>query len=112
MIERMNELRKFIDKIYVPVGLRTDYLLLLKLLNENDYKAVDESDEGKMYPNALIIKTKGRGLYETFQGYKICRIDVGHVSKTMTDIAVYESDDTPVIPMRISKGNIKINLPE
>ena len=112
MISRMNEIREFLNKVYVPVGLKVDYLNLLSVINYGDFRRIEDSDEGKSFQNALVIYTKGRGLYETFQGYKVCRVDVGHVSNTMADVAIYESDVLPVKPLRINKGNIKINLPE
>lgn len=112
MKTRMTELVEFLNKIYVPVDLKTTHSQLMKLLYENDYRKIENADSGKTFSNALVIETKGRGLYETFKGYSISRVDIGRVSKTMVDIAIYSNDGTPVKPIRINKGNIKINLPE
>ena len=110
MTQRMKELYAFLKRIYVPVDLKRLHAKLMNLVANVEFRAIDKSDSGYTYENALVIETKGRGLYETFKGYSLCRIDVGEVGNSMADIAIH--DDSIIKPLRINKGNIKINLPK
>lgn len=107
---RREQLLKYVSALYVPVALREQAAQLMKIIQENDYRAIESKDEGTIHLNALIIETTGRGERETFRGYDIDRIDVGKVGPEMADIAIMKVGGTLAIPKRVNKKNIKINL--
>ena len=107
---RRIQLLKFLESIYVPVSLIEKHAELLRIVNENDYRGIEKDDEGRIIINALVISTKGRGKFESFQGYRITRVDVGRVGKEFADIAIFD-DMNLASPTRVSKTNIKVNLP-
>jgi len=110
-MNRRTQLLDYMSGLYVPKSKNNEFSQLVKIVCENDYRPINENDSGKMFRDCLIIETKGRGLYETYQSHKICRIDVGEVGGSMANVAIYENDISPVKPMKINKGNIRINLP-
>lgn len=107
---RKERLWNFIDSLYCSSSKYEEKAKLRRIVFENDYRSIEESDSGKMFRDCLIIETKGRGAYETFQGFKVCRVDIGAVGPTMADIAIFY-DSTIATPQRVARGNIKINLP-
>lgn len=110
---RRTQLMNFIEQIYKPVGSLEDVAQLRRIVAENDYREIRETDAGKMFRNCLVIETAGRGLRETYQSFYICRVDVGKVSKEMAEIAIYyKGSDYVATPCRISRKNIRINVPE
>lgn len=109
-LTRKEKLLNFISSLYIPSGKREEKARLMRIVLENEYRAIEESDSGKMFRDCLIIETKGRGVYETFHGFKVCRVDIGAVGPTMADIAIFY-DSTIATPQRVARGNIKINLP-
>lgn len=112
MKTRRFQLSEFMSNIYIPVSKTEDYHKIMKIIGENDYRSIQIEDSGKTFLDCLVIETKGRGKYETFQGYSIARIDIGEVTENMADIAIYPNDGTTVKPLKVKRGNIKINLPE
>ena len=107
---RRNQLLQFLESIYVPVSLIAKHAELLRIVNENDYRGIEKYDEAHVFMNALIISTKGRGKFESFQGYQITRVDVGRVGKEFADLAIFDGM-TLAKPTRVSRTNIKVNLP-
>ena len=107
---RRIQLLQFLESIYVPVSLMEKHAELLRIVNENDYRGIEKYDEGHVFMNALVILTKGRGKFESFQGYRITRVDVGRVGKEFADLAIFDGMNL-ASPVRIGKTNIKINLP-
>lgn len=107
---RREKLIDFLETIYVPAKLISEAAKLRKIVLENDYREIEESDSCSINNNALIIYTKGRGSRESFQGYEITRVDIGEVSSNMVDIAIYHQEYYSVTPLRVSRKNIKVNL--
>lgn len=103
-------LYEYLTGLYVPVSKREEFAQLLKIVNENDYKSIEDLDEKQNFRDSLVIETLGCGIRETFKGYKICRVDVGKVGVKMADIAIFENGCDLAIPKRVAKGTIKINL--
>ena len=103
-------LYEYLTGLYVPVSKREEFAQLLKIVNENDYKFIEDLDEKQIFRDSLVIETLGCGIRETFKGYKICRVDVGKVGVKMADIAIFENGCDLAIPKRVAKGTIKINL--
>ena len=110
-MNRRNELLAFISGLYIPVGKREEYATLRNIVLENDYRPIQDCDSMTMKKDCLIIETHGRGLYETFQGFHVTRVDIGEVGEKFADVAIYYPDIEFVIPQRIAKSNIKINVP-
>ena len=108
---RREELTYFLNKLYCPVDKTAKLAQLRAIVAENDYRAIDEGDKNKMFRDCLIIETKGKGSRETFQDYLITRVDIGEVGSATASIAIYK-DINLVTPLKVSKDNIKINLPE
>lgn len=108
---RREELIKFVDSLYCPANSRDEVALLRKIVSENDYRPIEESDAGKMFNDCLIIETKGTGSRETYNDFYICRVDVGEVGPKMADVAIYFTDSGIATPRRISKNNIRVNIP-
>lgn len=108
---RREELREYLNKIYCPVNKTAKMAQLWQIIAENDYRAIEEQDKNKMFLDCLIIETKGKGERETFQDYLITRVDIGEVSNATASIAIYK-DINLVTPLKVSRLNIKINLPE
>ena len=107
---RRTQLNNYIDKLYIPVSLREKAAQLRRIVAENDYRSIESKDYGSMHENCLIIETSGRGLRETFAGYKIARVDAGKVGPEMADIAIIENGSNLATPMKVNKKNIRINL--
>lgn len=107
---RRIQLLKFLESIYVPVSLIEKHAELLRIVNENDYRGIEKYDEAHVFMNALVISTKGRGKFESFQGYRITRVDIGKVGREFADIVIFDGM-TLATPKRVSKTNIKVNLP-
>lgn len=110
--DRYEALAKYLKRLYVPKEHKEAYNNVWRIIWENPYRGIKEDDAGRYFLDCLIIETKGKGAYETFQGYKVCRVDVGSVRDTLVDIAIYSNDSSAIVtPMRVKRGNIKINLP-
>lgn len=110
-LRRNTELNDFIEGLYVPVKYREEIDLLRKLIASQEYRAIEESDAGKSFPDCLVIDTKGRGLRETYSDFTVSRVDVGDVGSEYANIAIYYKGSDLATPKRISKKNIRINIP-
>ena len=109
MNKRNEEILNYVDSLYIPTGKILEVRNLYELLASRPYRAIDNDDSGKMFPDALVIETKGRGSRETFRGYKIVRVDIGRVREKYAEIVLYD-DIGLAIPKRIDKENIKLNI--
>lgn len=108
---RRTQLFNFLEGLYVPVSLRDEFAQLLAIVRENDYRAIEARDSNKSFNDCLIIETKGRGKWETYSEFYICRVDVGQVKKSMVDVAVLPNGSSRFAPKRVNCANIKINIP-
>ena len=111
MRTRKDRLLDFIDRIYTPRALTAQINELRRIVLNGNFRAIEEQDAHTMHENCIVIETKGRGKYETFKNYYVCRVDIGDVGPVMADVAIYY-DINFASPQRVNKGNIKINLPE
>ena len=111
MKTRKDRLIDFIDRIYTPRALTAKINELRRIVLNGKFRAIEDQDAHTTHENCIVIETKGRGSYETFKNYYICRVDVGDVGPVMADVAIYY-DINFASPQRVNKGNIKINLPE
>ena len=107
---RRDELNAFLDSLYVPAGLREEVEQLRLIVRENDYRAIESKDTGKMFKDCLVIHTTGKGNRETYFGFHICRVDIGAVGSKMAEIAIHYIDSVTT-PRRVAKTNLKINIP-
>lgn len=111
MKTRRSELFEFIEGLYVPKQLQDEFAKLRTIIYENDYRGITLDDRYTMHNDCLIIETKGKGAYETFKGFYIARVDVGSIGKDMANIAIYKPGINLAEPLKVLKGNIRINIP-
>ena len=107
---RRTQLNNFIDSLYIPVSLRGQAAQLRRIIAENDYRPIGDEDADTMREHCLIIETKGKGLRQSFAAYHVCRVDIGEVGPDMADIAIYYEGSYKVLPKRVNRKNIKINI--
>ena len=110
-MNRKDELTTYLLNLYVPTKLKDSFESLLNLLKTYDPREINESDAHQMRLSCLVILTRGKGERESYQGYRISRIDFGDVGAKFADIAIFNDSDLAE-PTRIDKRNIKINLPK
>ena len=108
---RREQLTYYLNKLYCPVDKTAKLAQLRAIVAENDYRAIEETDNNKMFRDCLIIETKGKGSRESFQDYLITRVDIGEVGSATASIAIYK-DNNLVTPLKVARDNIKINIPE
>ena len=109
-MERRIELLNFLNEIYCSRDNAPSLIQCKKIVMENDYRGIKDEDENTMKQDCLIIYTTGKGKMTSYAGYAITRVDIGKVSDTFAEVAIY-LDSGIASPQRISKGNKRLNIP-
>lgn len=108
---RNEELLEYVDSLYIPKDKLEKIANLKRIIRENDYRAIDVNDQGKMFLDSLVIVTKGNPPRETFDYYLIARVDVGEATGQYADIAIFDFyAGHAVTPKRIKRTSKKISL--
>lgn len=98
----------FLGKVYVPTKSRDKLQDLIHYLDDKEIRELTPRDEFKEF-DVLIIETRGKSLYETFQGWRVDHIYTGAIGKRFADIAVAGMN---YMPLHIGRGNLKISIIE
>ena len=111
MNERTEKLLDYLAGLYVPKDKTEKMANLTKIILENDYRAIEPSDTGKMFTEALVIATKGNSPRDSFDYYIITRVDVGKITENYADIAVFDyATSSAITPLRIARTSLKYSL--
>lgn len=111
MNERNKAVYDFVKGLYCPASLSEEYEQLKFDLCYVPLREIRKEDSNTIVRDCLIIKTKGRGKRETFKGSECCRVDIGEVGPKLVDLAIYYNGSNLATPRRVSRDNIRINIP-
>lgn len=91
---------KYLETLYVPVGLRLAYDDCIKFLAQAKLRDIDKSDEGRNAVPMVLIHTAGRGVRTSFKGYGFARVDFNEIGNSYCEAVIKEAD-TAGYPCRL-----------
>ena len=111
-MSKRQEMREFLDKLYVPKKLDDsfkDLELFINAESELVFRSPNQNDSFKSHYTCVNIKTKGDSKWTTFAGWEIAYIDFAHVGKTYAEAYIY-NDDGKGYPCRINIDSPKLAI--
>lgn len=112
MSNKKEEVKRFLDSLYVPHSKKIEFNQLMATIiapPSVTLRSVNKNDERKTHYNCLRIITKGDSAYMTFQGYRVCYIDLAQVGKKYAMAFIYDCDGMGE-PCRIDIHSPKISI--
>lgn len=101
---KREQIRGFLNSIYIPRDKVTQYGNLLSFLESVISRSINKNDAKKSRLKILVINTKGVGTRETFNGYGLFYVDFNHVGSVFAEAYIYGTD-IDGLPQKISISN-------
>ena len=111
MNKRKENLGEFLNSIYCPKSKKEEMEKLLDFLKNVEIRGIAKSDFKKIRLSALVISTKGKGEWETFDSWSVKFLDLNHVSDVFAEVYLYDNEGRGH-PTKIRVDNPKVSILE
>lgn len=88
-MDKKERMLRFVNSLYVPVNKREDCAKMLEFMANNSLRDIEADDAHDVGVRLLIIETRGKGQYETFDAWSIMRADFDAIGTKYASAYVY-----------------------
>lgn len=88
-MDKKERMLRFINSLYIPVNKREDCARLIEFIANNPLRDIEADDAHDVGVKLLMIETRGKGQYETFDEWTIMRADFDAIGIKYASAYVY-----------------------